>query len=114
MFTARFLTTDSGDELVVISRCEYDALRRKAETEEDVETVVADAMEGGDEWLAAARKARRWSQARLARESELSQSYISQLENERCSVKPTRETIVKLARALRVSPNYGAWDLRGM
>ena len=109
MFKPHFIKTESGEELVVLSRQEFDDMRRRKETAENIEELIHDRMIEGDGWLFAARKARRWSQYRLARESGISQSYVSRLENEFRDQKPTREVVAKIAQALSVAPAY-VWD----
>jgi ribosome-binding protein aMBF1 (putative translation factor) len=109
MFKPRLIKTESGDELVVLSRRHYEDLCRRKETSEDIEELIGDRVERGECWLAAARKERRWSQSRLARESGISQSYISKLENEYRYQKPTYKVVERLASALNVTPTHGAW-----
>jgi ribosome-binding protein aMBF1 (putative translation factor) len=109
MFKPCVIKTDSGDELVILSRRQYEDLCNRKETSESIEELVSKFIEGGEGWLAAERKARRWSQSRLARASGVSQSYICRLENEWCEHKPSRGIVERLASALNVDPNYGAW-----
>jgi ribosome-binding protein aMBF1 (putative translation factor) len=103
------IKTESGDELVVLSRRQFDDLCRGKETSDDIEDLIHDRMCGGEVWLAAARKERGWSQSRLARESGISQSYISQLENQFHQGKPSCEVVGALARAIGVTPAHGCW-----
>lgn len=63
-----------------------------------------DSVDIGDK-LRSLREDRGMSTTELARLSGLSQSFISDIENKR-RTSPRQQTIEKLAKALRVSPNY--------
>jgi len=113
------IRTPGGEELVLVPRAEYDALRaRIAEFEEDEADVAAydaakaamgdgsprtispDAMKG---WLIRHhRKARSITQGALAEATGLKQGYISDLESGRR--RGSAETIDKIADALGLEP----------
>ncbi len=104
---AQFITTDSGDELVLLARHDYDVLRASAGDEEAedrvTERMVAEArvrIAAGEEELIPAgpdgrplmpkpfgervriaRKAAGLSQMELAAEVGISQNYLSQIES---------------------------------
>jgi ribosome-binding protein aMBF1 (putative translation factor) len=118
----QIIKSPSGEELVVLSRAEFDRLRAlAAEAEEDAADVEAydDAMaalgSGAEEILpadltaliltrksrlAAVRKWRGLSQAQLASRAKLRQGYLSDMETGRRNGAPT--TMERLASALDV------------
>ena len=53
--------------------------------------------------LAEIRKSRGWTQERLAEQTDLSNNYISNIENNRSI--PSLETLVKLCEAIDITPN---------
>lgn len=64
-------------------------------------------MELGDK-IKSLREIRQMSTTDLAKATDLSQSYISALEN-KTRIDPTKSTIEKISKALRVPPAY-FWD----
>lgn len=117
----QFLRTDSGEELVVLPRREYDALLARAgdEEAEDRMTIliaaeargetplpeaVSAAVMSGDTLLRSLRKWRGMTQAELAAKSGINQGYISELES---GSKPgTAETLAKLSAALSLPQGW--------
>lgn len=128
MINPQILKTPSGEELVVLTRAEYDALvEAAAEAEEDVADIatfdacmaereagraldappeVTAAMLRGDSLLKALRKWKGISQTELAEKAGLGQGYLSDLEARRR--RGTVETLAAIAKALEVDP---AWLL---
>jgi DNA-binding XRE family transcriptional regulator len=119
--TVQFLKTDSGEELVVLSRRDYDALRARLgdEEAEDRMTLVVAAEARADaplpEAVSAAvlrgegliRALRVWrglTQVQVAESADIGQSYLSELETR--SKAPSAETAAKLARALNVPAGW--------
>lgn len=122
----QFIRSPSGDELVVLSRAEYDALILAAEPDnEDAEDIaifdermaelasglserlppeVSAAMLRGDSLLKAVRNWRGLTQAQLALQAGLGQGYVSDLEAGRR--KGTKETIAQIARVLDVDERW--------
>jgi DNA-binding XRE family transcriptional regulator len=117
----QFLKTDSGDELVVMSRRDYDALLARAgdeeaedrmtlliaaeaRSEQPLPEAVSAAVLSGDTLLKALRKWRDITQAELASASGVNQGYISELENG--SKTGTPETMMKLASALSLPDGW--------
>ncbi len=121
MRAPQIIRTPSGEELVVLSRAEYEALLERADHEaEDAEDVavydarkaelgaggivlpqeVSAAILRGDSRLKAIRKWRGETQLHLNFKTGISQGYLSDLESGRRV--GTSETIAKLARALNV------------
>jgi Helix-turn-helix domain len=118
----------SGDELVVLTRAEFDALTAAvAEQLEDADDVavfdehmaalqngqdarlpaeVTAAMLSGDSLLRALRRWKGVTQADIAERTKLAQGYISDLETRRKT--GTDETLRAIAAALEVDP---AWLL---
>jgi len=129
MAEPQIIKTPSGEELVVLTRAEYDALVAiAAEAEEDAADVamydacmveraagrapdapaeVTAAMLRGDSLLKAIRKWRGLSQTELAERAGLGQGYLSDLEARRR--RGTTETLEALAKALEIDL---AWLLR--
>jgi hypothetical protein len=122
------ILTPSGDELVVLTRAEFDALiAAVADQLEDADDVavfddcmaalqngqdarlpaeVTTAMLSGDSLLRALRRWKGLTQADVAERTKLAQGYISDLENRRKT--GTNETLQAIAAALDVDP---AWLL---
>lgn len=118
--------TPGGEELVLLSRAEYDRLAARAASAEedaaDVEAydaavaVLADGRDialpaevssfllRGASLLTALRKWRNIKQTDLAQRAKLSQSYLSDLESGRRKGSP--ETLTALANALDVPPDW--------
>jgi hypothetical protein len=116
----QIIRTPSGDEMVVISREEYERLRaaaydedaddaaiyeaRKAELAADPEGVlpaqVSAAMLKGLSRFKALRRWRGLTQSFLAAKAGVGQGYLSDIENRRRTGAP--ETLERLARALDV------------
>ncbi len=115
--TVQTLTTESGEELVVLSRRDYDALlsrlgeedaedrmtliraaeaRAEAPLPESVSTAILD----GDSILKALRVWRGMTQVQLADAAGIGQSYLSELEGRAKTGSP--ETLAGLAQALNV------------
>jgi DNA-binding Xre family transcriptional regulator len=126
MADPQFLKTPSGDELVVLTRAEYDALvaiaadaeenaadvatydacmaEREAGRAPDAPAEVSAAMLRGDSLLKALRKWRGLSQTELAERAGLGQGYLSDLEARRR--RGTAETLEALAKALEINPGW--------
>ena len=121
MTAPQIIQTPSGDELVVLSRAEYEALLERAGHEaEDADDVaiydarkeelaaggavlppeVSAAILRGESRLKAIRKWRDETQLRLEHKTGIGQGYLSDLESGRRTGAP--ETIAKLAQALNV------------
>ena len=119
--TIQTLKTSSGEELVVLSRREYDALMAQLgdEDAEDRMTLliaaeargdaplpqaVSQAVLGGDSLLKAMRNWRGFTQAELAKASGIGQGFLSELE---AGAKlGSAETLEKLAAALDVPKGW--------
>jgi ribosome-binding protein aMBF1 (putative translation factor) len=122
---AQFITTDGGEELVLLSRRDYDAIRARAGDEEAedrmTERLVAEAREriaSGEDGLVRAgadgrpprleesfgqtvrrlRKEQDYSQQELAAMAEITQGYLSDIESGRKS--PTPPVFFKIRAAL--------------
>jgi ribosome-binding protein aMBF1 (putative translation factor) len=78
--------------------------RRRLEDYDDLDRAIEAAFEDERQRLAASvrllRKARGWSQERLAEEARLSAIYVSHLELARVNVNPTLRALAALAHAL--------------
>jgi Helix-turn-helix len=117
----QIIRTPNGEELVVLSRAEYEALLERADREaEDADDValydarkaelaaggvvlppeVSAAILRGDSRLKAIRNWRDETQLHLESKTGIGQGYLSDLESGRR--KGTPETIAKLAQALNV------------
>jgi ribosome-binding protein aMBF1 (putative translation factor) len=117
----QIIRAPSGDEMVVITRAEYDALIAAAAYDEDADDVaiydarkaelssvqdsllpkiVSDLMLKGDSLVRALRRWRELTQLELAAMAEVSQGYLSDIESRRRTGAP--ETLHRLARALDV------------
>jgi DNA-binding XRE family transcriptional regulator len=116
MGTPQIINTEAGD-LVVLTRDDYDALVARAAEAADEDTMTArviartngeeafpesvwEAIEGGDHPVAVFRKYRDMTQAELAKDSGVSQGFISELE--KSGKTPSLSTMQKVAQALRV------------
>ncbi len=123
MATPQIIRTPGGEELVVITRAEYDALLHRAdhEAEEDADDIaVYDARKAeavdilpqavsagvlrGESRLKAIRHWRGETQLYLSFKTGIGQGYLSDLENRRRAGTP--ETIAKLAQALDVPVDW--------
>jgi len=121
MSTAQFIKTPSGDELVVLTRKDYEALLAQANQDaEDADDIaIYDARKAeltsggvvlppalsaailrGESRLKAIRNWRDVTQLHLNLKTGISQSYLSELESGQR--KGTPETIAKIAEALDV------------
>jgi DNA-binding XRE family transcriptional regulator len=120
----QFIKTPSGEELVVFTRAEFEALRRAAEGDDDDDVAIFDArmrelnagldsrlppqvsafMLKGTSLLKAVRKWRRLTQAQLAAKSDVAQGYISDIEGGK--KKGTLEVLATLAKALSVDERW--------
>jgi hypothetical protein len=126
MSELQIIRTPTGEELVVLSRVDYEALlARAAVADEDAEDVavydarkaelaiahhgalppeVSAAMLAGDSLLHAIRKWRGKTQSAVAELAGIQQGYLSDLESGRRHGAP--ETLERLARALDVPFNW--------
>jgi hypothetical protein len=121
----QIIRTPAGEELVVLTRADYEALVERADQEaEDADDVaiydarkaelavdgvvlppeVSAAMLRGDSRLSAIRRWRNRTQVYLAAETGIGQGYLSDLEHGRRAGTP--ETLAKLARALDVPVDW--------
>ena len=122
----QIIKAPNGEELVVLTRAEYDALLAAAEPyDEDAEDVaifdermaelatngdarlppqVTSAMLRGDSLLKALRNWRDITQMELSFRTNLSQNYISELESGRR--KGTKETLALIAEKLNVDKSW--------
>ena len=121
----QFIRASNGEELVVLSRAEYDALVAAAEGDEDAADLevfdrrMADLSAGrdarlppevsalvhrGDSVLKALRTWRDMTQMHLAFKTNLAQGYLSDLETGRR--KGTQEAMRLIAKALDVDPSW--------
>jgi len=122
------ILTPSGDELIVLTRAEFDALTAAvADQLEDADDVAAfdesmaalqngqdarlpaevtAAMLSGDSLIRALRRWKGLTQADIAERTKLAQGYISDLENRHKT--GTDETLHAIAAALEIDP---AWLL---
>ncbi len=115
------LITETGDELVVLSKRDYDALLARAgdEDAEDRMTLllaaesraheplpesVSSAVLGGDSVLKALRTWRGLTQADLAKRAGINQGYLSELEN--LSKSGSSETLERLASELAIPKGW--------
>ena len=119
--TVQTLRTESGEELIVLSRREYDALLARlgdedaedrmtlliaaeARAEEPLPEPVSQAVLKGDRLLKALRAWRGLTQVELATRAGLNQAFISGLESGDKSA--SRATIAALAKALDVREGW--------
>ena len=122
----QIIKAPNGEELVVLTRAEYDALVAAAEpNDEDADDVaifdermaelatggdarlppqVTSAMLHGDSLLKALRNWRDITQMELSFRTNLSQNYISELESGRR--KGTKETLALIAEKLNVDKSW--------
>ncbi|MEJ0012181.1 MAG: helix-turn-helix transcriptional regulator [Bauldia sp.] len=100
----RFIRTDCGDELVLITRETYSRLlsfQHQIQTRQNAEwNDFEDRLNGGESVLRIYRRRAGLTQPELAKKSGLSQSYISAIEREK--QMPTAKAIKALQRALGV------------
>lgn len=125
MSTPQIIRTPSGEELVVLSRAEYEALLDRADYDaEDADDVaiydarktelagggvvlpaeVSAAILRGESRLKAIRSWRDVTQLSLAHRTDIGQGYLSDIENGRRTGTP--ETLAKLAEALDVPMDW--------
>ncbi|MEW6019070.1 MAG: helix-turn-helix transcriptional regulator [Pseudomonadota bacterium] len=123
MGAVQFIRTESGEELAVLSRAEYETLLARAGdpaaedaasariVEESTDAIargketalpedVWEAIESGTHPVAAIRAWRRMTQAQLAKAAGVSQGFVSELEQGQKQLSIT--TSQKLSRALNV------------
>jgi DNA-binding XRE family transcriptional regulator len=123
----QIITTPEGSELVVIPRAEYEELKIKAnfaDEEDDEDCALYDdrkaelasgqdthlppevsaAMLRGECLLKALRNWRGVTQNQLAKQTNLAQGYISDLEAGRR--KGTKETMTLIAQSLKINPQW--------
>lgn len=117
------IRTPAGEELVVLSRADYDALVALAEDDEDAELIaiadarmadpvlsstlppeVSRAIFGGASLLRAVREWRDVGQVKLARDIGSSQGFVSDLERGRRAM--TDEVRLRIAAALEVPADW--------
>jgi len=120
------ITTPGGEELVILPRMEYDALRAAAAGHEEdaadaaiydarkadlarsfdarLPPEVSAAMMRGDSLLKALRKWRDVTQLHLAFKTNIAQGYLSDIESGRR--KGTDETLKAIAKALNVPAEW--------
>lgn len=126
----KFINAEHGQELVVLTRAEFDHLyalaaeaeedaadialydARKAELNADINSTlpreVSALLLRGDRLMKAIRKWRRMTQMQLAVKTGLTQGYVSDLEAGRRA--GTRETLVLIAKHLDVDPDWLVGD----
>jgi DNA-binding transcriptional regulator YiaG len=117
----QILKTDSGEELVVLTRREYDALMARlgeedaedrmtlliaaeARSEEPLPDAISQRVLAGDSLLKALRLWRGLTQMALAEASNINQGYLSELETGAKSGAP--DTLKLLARTLDVPEGW--------
>lgn len=122
----QIILTPNGEELVVLSRAEYDALVEFAAVAEEeagdvaiydarraelaaggaslLPAEVSAALMRGETLLKALRKWRKLSQVELAAATGLGQGYLSDIESGRR--RGTTETLAKIATALDIDPEW--------
>jgi hypothetical protein len=118
----QIIRTPGGEELVVLSRAEYEALLERAdhETEDTDDVAIYDARKAagegvlppevsaailrGESRLKAIRNWRDETQLHLSFKTGIGQGYLSDLESGRRTGTP--ETIAKLAQALSVPADW--------
>ena len=117
----QIIETEAGDDLVVLSRRDYDALLARAGDEEAEDRMtlliaaeargeqplpapVSAAVLGGDGILKAVRRWRGLTQVELAQAAGLTQSFLSEIEHGAKTGSP--ETLAKLARHLDVPVDW--------
>ena len=118
---AQFITTESGEELVVLPRRIYDDLTKGTRMDEDIATArivdrskarmeagyeiaipssIAEAIARGGNEIRIVREWRRLTQAQLAKMAGVTQGYVSQLESG--SSEGTPKALRAIASALDV------------
>jgi ribosome-binding protein aMBF1 (putative translation factor) len=125
--TAQIIKTEGGEEIVILSRREYDALlarlgneaaedrmtermAREARARLDAGAEIAlpawlgEAVARGDTAVKAARKRAGKTQAALAEEVGIVQSYLSDIE--RGDKRGTPEVLQRIAKALGADPRW--------
>jgi len=123
MGAPQFIRTEAGEELVVITRADFDALLARAgdPAAEDVMTArivertdqalasgqdvalpesVWEEIEGGANPLAVVRKHRGLTQAKLSAAADVSQGFLSELEGG--AKQPSLAVLTRLSRVLQV------------
>jgi DNA-binding Xre family transcriptional regulator len=118
----QIIKAPNGEELVIITRAEYEALLEAREELQDIAIAeermtalkegrysilpqeVSDAMMRGDSLLKAIRKWRGLTQMDLASRTGLGQGYISDIEAKRR--RGTKETLEQIAKALEIDPSW--------
>lgn len=117
----QILKTDAGEELVVMSRRDYDALlaqigdedaedrmtlliAAEARGETPMPEAVSRAILAGDTVLKALRKWRGLTQAELARACGITQSFLSEMEAGGKAGSP--DTMARLAKQLNAPPGW--------
>jgi DNA-binding XRE family transcriptional regulator len=118
----QIIRTPNGDELVVLTRIEFDALMADREDAEDVAIFdarmdelhkganaplppeVSALVMRGDSLLRAIRKWRHLTQADVAAATNLSQGFLSDIEGRKKT--GTRDTLRMIAQALDVPPEW--------
>ncbi len=125
MTAPQIIKTPSGEELVVLSRADYEALLKRADHDaEDADDVaiydarkaelamggvvlpeaVSTALLRGESRLKAIRNWRDMTQLHVSMRTDIGQGYLSDLESGRRSGTP--ETITKLAKVLNVPTEW--------
>jgi hypothetical protein len=120
MAKVQFIKTDKGEELAVLPKADYERLLTLAESE-DAGTArlvrkaraaiaareevllpkgVVDALAAGENPVRVIREWRDMTQLEIAYRTDLSQSYLSDLENGRR--RGTADALARIARALKV------------
>jgi DNA-binding XRE family transcriptional regulator len=119
--TIQTIITEAGEELIVMSRREFDALSARAgdeDAEDRMSLIIAAEARGaeplpepvsaavlsGDSVLKAIRRWRGMTQAKLASLAEIQQGYLSELETGQKT--GSAETLTALARSLAVPPGW--------
>ena len=125
-FSPKFIDIGNGEEIVILTRAEYDALlslaagsasdvapapiddARMADPTPATDAAFPDEVNAylmaGDPLLMALRRWRNFTHGELAKRAGLAQSYVSDVESGRR--EGTGETLASLARALEVSENW--------
>lgn len=121
MSKLQIIETESGEQLVVLSRRDYDALLARsgdedaedrmtlllaaeARAEQPLPEPVSSAVLSGDSLLKAIRRWRGMTQVELAQSAGLTQSYLSELEQG--AKTGSSDTLSRLAQALDVPSGW--------
>jgi len=125
MADPQFIRTPKGEELVVLTRADYDELVAAAEFDEDAADAalyderkgdlaagrdevlpgpINDGLLHGESRIKAIRKWRGLSQTELAERAGIGQSYLSELETRH--KQGAADTLLSLAKALDVPANW--------